>query len=306
MLEALETFLAVASSGSFSRTAKSEGVAVSSVARRMAQLETEFGATLFNRTSREVMLTDAGHHLLPRARSILAELANAKESLAALDVEPRGLLSVTAPAMFGRRHVVPAVIEFMRTYPLIQIELLLSDDALDLSRRRVDVALRIGTRPSSDLVATQLAPIRRWVCASPEYLERRGRPHAPLDLLAHDCLTVASTPIPVGWWCFEGVNRGLPLAVSGSLRSDDTGALLQAALAGVGIVHLASWLVSEHLATGRLVSLFPTLEPPRKAATVLQAIRMPGRSHAARARLLISHLRAVFGAPPYWDRVIGA
>ena len=301
MLEDLPTFVAVAAAESFSKVARAQGVAVSSVTRKIDALEAELGTRLFSRSPRRLVLTDAGTHLLPLARSILADLAEARESVIDLSHEPRGLLSVTAPNIFGRRHVVPAVISFLKRYPLLEIDLHLSDEVIDLGVRRVDVAIRMGVLPDSDLVATPLAPMRRLACASPDYIARRGRPAQPIDLLDHDCLT-SEAPVISGWWTFPGVNGGRPLAVKGPFRSGDTEALLNAAIAGLGVVHLASWLVNDALTAGQLVTLFPDSPPLTGArAPAIHAVRMPGRSHAAKAQLFITHLRQTFGSPPAWD-----
>ena len=302
MLEELPTFVAVAAAENFSKVARAQRVAVSSVTRKIDALEAEVGARLFSRSPRRLVLTDAGERLLPQARAILDDLAHAKESLVELSPEPRGLLTVTAPLIFGRRHVVPAVIGFLQRYPLLEIDLHLSDEVIDLAARRVDVAIRMGVLPDSDLVATALAPVRRLACASPAYIARRGRPERPIDLLDHDCLTAALAVS--GWWVFPGVNRGLPLAVKGPFRSADSETLLQAAIAGLGVVHLASWLVNDAIAAGQLVSLFPDeatalTAGPRPA---VHAVRMPGRSHTAKAQLFIAHLRETFGSPPSWER----
>ena len=305
MLDALATFVAVASEGSFSKVARRYRVAVSSVTRQINSLESELGVKLLSRSSRRVMLTDAGEQFLPRARTMLAELSEAKEQLNALDTAPRGLLTVTAPAAFGRRFVAPAVIEFLNRYPLLQLDLHVSDEVVDLTANRVDVAIRMGSPPHGDLIATRLAPMRRLVCASPAYLERRGRPATPFDLLQHNCLTIATGPPPPDWWCFAGVNRNVPLPVRGNLRTDDIDTLLQAAVSGVGIVHLASWLVSSMVASGRLVNLFPDARAPDKDSSAIHAVRLPGRSHDAKAKLFIAHLRNAFGDPPYWERDIG-
>ncbi len=305
MLEALRTFLAVAESGNFSSVAKRRNVAVSSVSRSINALEAELGAKLFHRGSRLFMLTDAGEQFLPRARNILAELDEARHALSSLSADPRGLLTVTAPSSFGRRHVSPAVASFLQRFALIEIDLHLSDQWVDLAAQRVDVAIRIGALPDSDLVATPLAPLRRMACASPAYLARRGKPSTPEELLQHNCLTLASSPVPAGWWCFAGVNRNAALPVRGNLRTDDTESLLQAAVAGVGVVHLASWLVSDKVASGELVCLFPhATTPTQKAPAAIHAVRMPGRSHAAKAQLFSAHLRSVFGEPAYWDRAL--
>jgi DNA-binding transcriptional LysR family regulator len=307
MIDAMQTFIDVATARSFSAVARRHGVAVSSVTRRIDQLEAELGARLFIRSSRSLRLSDAGERFLPAAQAIVGELAQAKHALADLDAAPRGLLAVTAPSAFGRRHVMPAVASFLQRHPLIEIDLHMSDQRVDLNVQRVDVAIRMGVLPDSDLVATRLAPIRRLACASPDYLARRGHPLEPAALAGHDCLTLASAPLPAGWWCFAGVNGDAPIPVRGPLRSDDTEALLEAAVAGLGIVHLASWLVGDRLRDGSLVSLFPDLpdlpQPPAsRDRAAIHAVRMPGRSHEAKARLFIDHLKTHFGSPPYWDR----
>ena len=304
MLETLVAFVAVAEAGSFSGVAKAQGVAVSSITRRVELLEAELRARLFNRSSRRLTLTDAGQQFLPRAQHILAEMAEARDGLAALEGEPRGVLTVTAPAMFGRQHLTPAVISFLVQYPSLEVELHTGDEIIDLSERRVDVAIRLGVLPDSDLVATAIAPVRRLLCASPDYLARAGRPEQVMDLLDRPCLTVASSRNPSGWWTFAGVNREQPLAVRGSFRSDDTGALMQAAIAGLGIVHLASWLVSDDIVAGRLVEVLPHAAQPARLTASVHAIHMPGRSHTAKVRLFVSHLRKTFGTPPYWERAI--
>lgn len=308
MIDAIQTFIHVAAAGSFSAVARQHDLAVSSVARKIDQLEADLGARLFIRSPRAMRLSDAGERFLPMAHAIVGELEQARHALADLDAAPRGLLTVTAPAAFGRRHVMPAVASFLQRYPLIEIELHTSDRQVDLNVQRVDVAIRLGVLPDSDLVATRLAPVRRLACASPAYLERRGWPASPDELTRHACLTLASTPTPADWWRFPGVNGDLPLAVHGPLRSDDTEALLEAAVAGLGIVHLASWLVGERLRDGSLVELFPgqpgqpDADAARRAGSpAIHAVRMPGRSHEAKARLFIAHLKQQFGNPPYWD-----
>ena len=306
MIDALNTFLAVVTQGSFSKVAKSQDLAVSSVARKIDWLEREIGAPLFSRSTRVLRLTDAGELFMPRARSILAELAEARDSIASADAAPRGVLTVTAPAAFGRRHVAPAIAAFLKHYPLLEVDLHLSDAVIDIAAERVDVAIRIGVLPDSDLLATRLAPQRRIACASPDYLERHGTPAHPEDLLRHNCLTLRGAPHRVGWWCFRGVNQGKPLTIHGSLRSDDSDALLHAAIAGLGIAHLATWLIAEEVAAGRLATLFtdqPVGEPLTGSA--IHAVRTPGRA-ASKARLLIDFLRDYFdvasGAQPYWER----
>ncbi len=214
-------------------------------------------------------------------------------------------MTVTAPTIFGRRHLTHAVASFLERYPMIEVDLHVSDALVDLAEQRVDVAIRIGQLPDSDLVATRLATLRPLVCASPGYIARRGRPATPQDLAHHDCITT-TTPAPTGpAWRFAGINRGATLPVRGKLRTDDKDCALQAALAGIGIAHLASWVISDDIVAGRLVSLFPEARTPDpRSLPAIQAVRMPGRSHEAKARLFIAHLREVIGDTPYWDLAI--
>ena len=308
MIESFETFLAVAAAGSFSEVARRQDVAVSSVTRKIDALETELGSRLLHRSPRRLTLTDAGEQFLPRARLILGELAGAKEAIHAGDAEPRGLLTVTAPTVFGRRHVVGALASFLRRYPDIEVDLHLVDQIVDLSEQRMDVAIRIGLLPDSDLRATTLAQVRLVTCASPAYLARKGRPRTPEDLLQHDCITVASPPAPSFVWRYAGVNRNQPLPVRGPFRTDDKDGMLQAALQGLGIMHIATWVVCDHLRSGELVALFPeeAEAPASPGMPGIHAVRLPGRSHATKARLFIDHLRAEIGDTPWWDRQLQA
>jgi DNA-binding transcriptional LysR family regulator len=306
MIDNLQAFIDVARQGTFSAVAKSRNVAVSSIARQVDALEASLGVSLFHRSSRRLLLTDAGEHFLPRAVGVVDELGEAIAALLDAQAEPRGVLTVTAPASFGRRHVVPAVASFLHQYPSIELELHFSDEWVDLTTTRTDVAIRIGVLPDSDLTATQLAPLRRLACASPDDVARHGRPARPEDLLQHACLTVSSTSrTPTGWWTFPGVNKGKALAVHGRLRTDDTESLLQGAEAGLGVVHLASWLVSESITSGRLVNLFSADNRNGEGQSVaIHAVRLKARSHATKAQLFIAHLKTAFGSPTYWDTAV--
>jgi len=309
MLDDLRIFLEVSQTGNLSKVAQQRGIAVSSVARKIDALEASLATKLFHRTSRAIILTDAGERFLPRAKSMISELDDAKDELSALRADPRGLLSVTAPAAFGRRYLTPAVSSFLKQYPLMEIDLHLSDQVIDLAEQRLDVALRIGTLPDSDLIATKLAPLNRLACASPAYLERHGIPETPLDLVHHNCLKKTTRHLPYEWF-FNGFNQNKALAVKGSFRSDDVEALMQAAVAGMGVIHLASFIVSDMVAAGKLKILFESELPAiqkaaHKSNAGIHAVRLPGRSHAAKAQLFINHLRQEFGTPPIWDRALG-
>jgi DNA-binding transcriptional LysR family regulator len=303
MLRELEVFLAVVEGGNFSAAARQMDQAVSSVTRRIDTLEQELNVQLLRRGNRNVVLTDAGVQFLDTARRMVAEFSEAREVLSNSGAEPRGLITIAAPSAFGRRHVAPAIQGFLQQYPHIDICLHANDALIDLNVERVDFAIRIGRLPDSDLIARQIAPLRRLVCAAPSYIKRAGSIRTPKDLLEHECLTVASRPTPVGWWTFAGINRGAPLPVKGRLQSDDTEILLGAAVAGMGVVHLATWMVGDLIREGKLVSMLP--EQPRKRnerVPAIYAVHLPGRSHKARAQLFLDYVVGHFGSPPYWDR----
>jgi DNA-binding transcriptional LysR family regulator len=301
MIDSLHAFLAVVDTGNLSRAARRLDLAVSSVSRQLDALEHALGARLLVRGSRAVVLTDAGERFVPRARRVLAELAEARDSMTDGAGEPRGILTVTAPRTFGSRHVVPAALSFMERYAQLEVELNITDEVLDLGAERIDVAVRAGVLPDSGLYATALAPYRRIACAGPAYLARHGRPATPDELPAHRCITFLSRPRPFGWWSFAGVNGGRPLAVRGPLRTDDIQTMVDAAIRGAGIVHLASWLVADAVAAGLLVPLFGSaFDLPGPA---IHAVRMDGRSHPVKARLFIAHLQESIGTPPHWEKV---
>lgn len=302
MIEAMQLFIEVANLGSFSQVAIKHNVAVSSVSRKIDALESDLGVKLFRRSSRAIVLTDSGEQFLPRARHIVAEMEEARQILPEIGDNPSGLLTVTAPSAFGRRHLMPAISSFMQQYPLIKVELYLSDTHWDLTSQRIDVAIRIGNLADSDLVASKLTTTKRIACASPEYLAKHGYPETPEALLQHNCLTINTAPLPQGWWCFSGINKNNPLPISGSFTSDDTETLLSAACAGLGVVHLANWLVYDALQEGRLIELFPSAADLTKASqSSIHAVWLPGRSHKLKTKLFVSHLKEYFGNPPFWE-----
>ena len=302
MIDEIRTFLDVAHANSFSAVARKHNVAVSSVTRKVDALEAQLGVKLFLRSSRHIQLSDAGEQFIQSARHIVQELDDAVGALGESQQEPQGVLSVTAPTAFGQRHLVPAALSFMQRYPKIELELHLTDQWIDLAAQRVDVALRVGKLPDSDLLATRIAPMRRLVCASPSYIQAHGCPDTALDLLQHRCLTVLTKPAPVGLWCFPGIQGGRALPVRGPMRASDIGALMLAAANGLGIVHLPSYLVFDLLQAGQLVQLFPeSMAQTDSAQSAIHAVRLPGRSHAAKAQLFIAHLKQAFGEPAYWD-----
>jgi DNA-binding transcriptional LysR family regulator len=296
----LALFLDVAASGSFSAAGRNLGLAPSSVARQIAELEKQTGAPLLHRSTRALTLTETGELLRERAGDLLRELAELRETVAATEGAPRGLLRITVPVAFGNLHLVPILRSFLARYVEVNVELHLDDALVDFARTRFDLAVRAGNIASDlRLIGTTVAPMHRVLCAAPSYLERHGTPRQPEDLRAHDCLSVPGAA-PPGWWQFGGERKPQRIGVSGRLSCNSSQFLLQAAIDGLGIVHLTSWLVGDAIRARRLVRLFPAM-PLHEEGQAVQVLRVPGPI-TPKARVFIEHLRSEIGSPPYWDR----
>ena len=308
LTEQLELFLAVLDSGSFSAAARHRPLTPSAVARRIDALERALGSRLFSRTTHAVRVTPAGLAFAERARRILAELHLARAEAVSLSSAPEGLIRVDAPSPFGRRHLAPAIADFLAANPGLDVQLRLIDSFIDLHGGHlgeVDLVLRIGPLPDSRLVATPLASMTRIVVASPDYLRRRGMPRSPLDMDQHDGLDWDSLAPPYAWR-FE-VDGRLQLCKPKRLRMTTNNAetLLFSAVAGLGLAHLPTWLCSEQLLRGELLPLFCEQGLPATEPVSIYALRLE-REDSSRTHLLLSFLKQRFGFPPPWDQALQA
>ncbi|OXI27429.1 LysR family transcriptional regulator [Burkholderia sp. AU15512] len=294
----LALFVDVVDQQSFSAAARRLGVAASSVTRRIDRLETQLGIRLLHRTTHALRPTEAGQLLYGRATRMLAELRGLQEDLHSQHDEPSGLLRVDCPAPFGRRHLMAALAAFMQRHPALQVDLVLTDSMIDLQGARlgsdVDLAVRIGPLEDTRFVATVLAPQRRVLCASAAYLARRGEPESPDALAGHDCLAWHGAP-PPGAWRF-GERRHVP--AQPRFRSNHSEALLEAAIDGLGLAHLPTWLAGDALRDGRLRAVLPEFAAAPEPATI-HVLRQQARG-TARASRLVAFLATWF-AQPAWD-----
>ncbi|VWD05592.1 LysR family transcriptional regulator [Burkholderia lata] len=294
----LALFVDVVDQQSFSAAARRLGVAASSVTRRIDRLETQLGIRLLHRTTHALRPTEAGQLLYGRATRMLAELRGLQEDLHSQHDEPSGLLRVDCPAPFGRRHLMAALAAFMQRHPALQVDLVLTDSMVDLQGARlgsdVDLAVRIGPLEDTRFVATVLAPQRRVLCASAAYLARRGEPESPDTLAGHDCLAWHGAP-PPGAWRF-GERRHVP--AQPRFRSNHSEALLEAAIDGLGLAHLPTWLAGDALRDGRLRAVLPQFAAAPEPATI-HVLRQQARG-TARASRLVAFLATWF-AQPAWD-----
>ncbi len=280
-LDEWRTFIAVASRRSFVAAARALGRSPQAATRAVAALEGRLGTRLLHRTTRAVSLTGDGERILERARRALGEI-DLLES--ALDAERplAGRLSVTAPALFGQLHVAPVVNELLRDHPGLDVRLILLDRVVSLAEEGIDVAVRIGALPDSSLRARAVSSVRSLVCASPAYLERRGVPRSPDDLVDHDCIAyLGATAIP-DRWSFPSVGRReRSVAVHARLVVNTSQVAVEAAAAGLGIVRALSYQVAALVDGKKLKVVLEKFQPP---PVPVQLLYPPGpQSRAATA-----------------------
>lgn len=251
---AMIAFVAVADRSSFADAAGALGLSASALSRRVSQLEDRLGCRLFNRTTRQVALTEAGVHYLEQCRAII-EQADAADAAASMHaIEPRGVLRVGLPNLYGQLRIAPLLPDFLARHPGVSLQLNFDDRYADLVDRRLDVSVRIGNQFSGDFITRKLAPNPRYVCASPDYLKKRGQPRVPRDLADHDCLHFSPLLEP-GRWRLSRKGQTVEPAVRTVMAADNAEALRQAAVAGLGLAILAHFVVAEDLKAGRLVSV---------------------------------------------------
>ncbi|KWR89926.1 LysR family transcriptional regulator [Cupriavidus sp. IDO] len=244
--EGLAMFAKVAEEGSFAAAASTMGVSVATVSRAVTRLEERLGGRLFNRTSRRLALTDYGHTLAERAARIYAEAEEAEDFARETSSRPRGLVKLAAPLSFGARWVAPLLPEFFQTYPDISVDLHLTDAHTDLIGDGFDAALRIAIMEDSSLVARLIAPVRRFIVASPAYLSRHGRPRHPRDLGAHQCLSYTHRSQRDVWRFTHDSGEECTVRPSGALRGTSVEALLPTVLAGLALTELPEFVATQY------------------------------------------------------------
>ncbi|MCA8153939.1 LysR family transcriptional regulator [Burkholderia contaminans] len=253
--EGLAMFAKVAEEGSFAAAARAMGVSVATVSRGVARLEDRLGARLFNRTSRQLALTEFGRTICETAGEIYRRAEEAESAAREMSLQPRGLVRLAVPMSFGLRWVAPLLPGFFRAYPEVSIDLHLSDASVDLVADGFDAALRIAALPDSSLVARRLCAVTQFVVASPAYLEREGRPAHPRELVDRPCLSYAYRARGDVWRFTNGAGEEEPVMPTGPLRVTNADALLPTLLDGLAIAELPEFIAGEYLADGRLEAL---------------------------------------------------
>ncbi|MEM5403000.1 LysR family transcriptional regulator [Paraburkholderia unamae] len=253
--EGLAMFAKVAEEGSFAAAARAMGVSVATVSRGVARLEDRLGARLFNRTSRQLALTEFGRTICEKASEIYRQAEEAESAAREMSVQPRGLVRLAVPMSFGLRWVAPLLPGFFRMYPDVSIDLHLSDATVDIVADGFDAALRIAALPDSSLVARRLCAVTQYVVASPEYLKREGRPAHPRELADRPCLSYAYRARSDVWRFTNAAGEEEPVMPSGPLRVTNSDALLPTLLDGLAIGELPEFIAGEYLADGRLEAI---------------------------------------------------
>ena len=256
--DAIRTLIAAVDGGSLSAASRSLGMPLPTVSRKVSELETHLGTQLVIRTSRKLQLTDAGQAFARSSRRILEDLEEAERAASGEYQSPRGELLLTAPIMFGKIYILPIVLAFLEAYPDVNVRLVLADTVVDLFDNHVDVAARLGRLPDSGLVALRLGEVRWITCASPAYLERRGTPATPAALSDHDCLAFEGLQTARNWTFASG---GEAITIRPRLGVNTADALIEAAMAGLGIARMMSYQAAAALRDGRLVCLLRAYEP---------------------------------------------
>jgi len=294
----MEIFVEVARAHGFSAAADKIGMSRAQVSKSVMQLEQHLGTRLFNRTTRRVSLTETGKGYLARCVEILHDIAEAEAMTAEQTGEVRGRLTIGAPTSFGILHLQQAIPHYLRRYPQVQISLSLSDRLIDVVDEGFDLVIRIAALEDSSLIARRLAPCRRLLCASPAYLEERGTPHTPQDLALHNCLVYSNELTPDSWR-LQGPAGVETVRVNGPLCADNGDLLRSAAVAGLGVTLLPSFIVGEDLRAGRLREVLADYCPPQIS---IYAVYPSRRYLSAKLRSFIDFIAEYFGENPEWDR----
>lgn len=288
-IDELNAFVTVVDVGSFVAAARKLGRSPAGITRAVAALEARLGTRLFTRTTRAVVLTDAGRRHLDAANAILRDVALLESNAAGEQREPRGSLSVTASIVFGRLHVLPVVSDFLRRYPAVDVRVVLADEVVSLVDADVDVGVRIAHLPDSTLKAVRVGSVRRAVYASPAYLVAHGEPKAPADLARHACIAFTATTRNPTRWSF-GRGRGKTVvAVAPRLTVNLAEPAIDAAKAGLGLTCVLSYMVDHLVAADALRPVLRSFEPP---PVPVHIVFPAGRHLPQRTRRFIDELTA--------------
>ncbi|WP_049623234.1 LysR family transcriptional regulator [Frateuria defendens] len=291
-LEDMRLFVETLDAASFTAAAERLGLSKQFVSKRVMALEDRLGVRLLNRTTRKLRATELGLAYYERARQILEAVEDAEQTIARQNAAPRGTLRLSAPMSFGTMHLSPAIPRFLAAHTEVAIELDLNDRTVDLVGEGYDMAVRIGTLADSSLIARNIAPVEVVTCASPDYLARRGAPRTPEALRQYDCLLYGHGK-SVEWpFTVHGKTQAFP--VTGRLLANNGEVVRDAAIAGLGLVHLPTFIVGEALRAGQLATVLDDYRPPVAA---IYAVYPQHRQSSLAIHAFVDFLRSTFAVP---------
>jgi DNA-binding transcriptional LysR family regulator len=294
-IEHVTLFVRLATSQSISMAGKELGLSPAVASAHINKLEESLGVRLVHRTTRKVSLTAEGLAFLPYAEEVLASVEAAKGAVGVGHNRPTGTLRVTAPASFGRMHLMPALAGFMQRYPELTVDFRFSDSIIDMVEGGFDVAIRVAELKDSTLIARKLASDRRIVVASPSYLEQWGAPETPHDLARHQCINLMN----LDHWLFKTAEGTLSVKTSGRFRCDNGDAMRDATIGGLGMSINSIWSVSQPLRRGELVEVLQ--DYPLATDASIWAVYPSSRLIALKVRAFIDYFTEYFGSPSYWE-----
>lgn len=297
-LTSMLVFSKVAKAGSFAAAAKELGLSRAMATKHVMQLENGLGIRLLNRTTRNLNLTEVGAVYLERCRQILDDMEEMELAVTRLQTEPRGLLKVCATPFFGSYHLAPAIGAYMEVYPDVHVELSLQTGSIDLIEEGYDLAIQLDELQDSSLIARSLGTSQRVVCGSPAYFSRHGVPRTPEELRQHNCL-INMSMAPRDHWQFN-ITGGetTVIKVGGTMQANVADALRIAALSGLGLVILPTYMVGQDIRRNRLQAVLTEYVP---APLEIHAV-YPHRKHlSAKVRTFVDFLHERFHPKPYWE-----
>ena len=290
-------FVAVVNNGSFSAAADRLGLSRAQVSKAVAQLEQHLGSRLLNRTTRRTSLTDIGRIYYERCSAILQDIDELEDMTGDQVGRLQGRLSLSAPTSFGIAHLNPLISGFLQLNPEVQISLSLTDRMINVVEEGFDLVIRIAELDDSSLIARKLAPCKRVFCAAPAYIEQHGSPKVPQDLAIHHCL-IYSNELRPDTWILHGPGGTESVRVNGPVCADNGDILKSAAIAGLGVTLLPTFIVGDALKTGQLKPVLTDYCPPEIA---IYAVFPSRRYLSAKVRAFVDFLAKAFGDSPAWD-----
>ena len=293
--EHIRLFVRLASTRNISEAGRELGLSPAVASAHIGKLEKALDTRLVHRTTRKVALTEEGQAFLPYAEGVLESIDAARAAVGAGNLSPQGTLRITAPASFGRMHLVPYLGGFLTQNPGVTVDVRLSDSIVDMVEGGFDIAVRNAELMDSTLVARKLAKDRRIVCASPEYIAKHGEPKSPIELKNHDCIHL----LGLENWVFDTPQGHVNVKARGRIRTDNGEAMRDACVDGLGIAINSTWSAYRHLQRGELVEILT--DYPLVSDTAIWAVYPNSRLLAPKVRAFIDYFHQRFEETPYWD-----